>query len=85
MSERKIIPLPRYWKKTIARITGMVFCDRDCGCGENNELWWFPPMSRDGVPDWVPSWMNGCDSDEIWQWLVQNDRHVVKSKEPSHA
>lgn len=27
--------LPRYWKKVIARITGLRFCDRNCDCGAN--------------------------------------------------
>jgi hypothetical protein len=82
--------LPRYWKKTIACITGLVFCDRDCGCGENNRLWWLPcttgetrkedaaPFRGDRVndhePAWVPGWMNGGDTHEIWKWLVKNKR-----------
>jgi hypothetical protein len=68
------ILLPRYWKRDIRRITGLIFCDRDCGCGEANGLWWFPTPSGRGVPEWVPGWMNGVDSYEIWRWLVENDR-----------
>lgn len=36
---------PRYWKVTIARLTGLNFCDRNCGCGENSQLWYFPTPS----------------------------------------
>lgn len=68
-------PLPRYWKRTIAGITGLQFCDRDCGCGENNQLWWFPPGTGwRGLPEWVPGWMNGGDTNEIWDWLVENKK-----------
>jgi hypothetical protein len=66
--------LPRYWKVTIGRLTGLNFCDRSCGCGENNGLWWFPTPGGGGVPDWVPGWMNGGDTHEIWRWLVANGR-----------
>lgn len=75
----KTKPLPRYWKKTIARLTGLHFCDRDCGCGDNNQLWWFPPgvMYR-SVPKWVPGWMNGADTHEIWRWLVENKKTAAE-------
>jgi hypothetical protein len=77
---RAEIQLPRYWKREIAAITGLNFCDRDCSCGENNQLWWFPTPSGRGVPEWVPDWMNGVDSYEIWQWLVENDRVPPKRR-----
>lgn len=72
--------LPRYWKRTIRRITRLNFCDRDCGCGENSQLWYFPTPNSDGVPDWVPGWMNGVDSHEIWRWLVENGKEAKESK-----
>lgn len=59
---------------TIARLTSLNFCDRSCGCGENNQLWWFPTPDRTSVPIWVPVWMNGADTDEIWNWLVENGK-----------
>ena len=72
------IKLPRYWKKTIRELTGLQFCDKNCDCGEdkNNQLWWFPPGQYAGryLPEWVPSWMNGADSYDIWRWLVENGR-----------
>ncbi len=66
--------LPRYWKTTIHRLTGLNFCDRNCGCGENNELWWFPGGGSSTVAEWIPGWMNGCDTEEIWRWLVENGK-----------
>lgn len=72
-----MIPLPRYWKTRINRITGLKFCDRDCGCGENNQLWWFPVQQGYSPPAWVPGWMNGADSFEIWRWLVKNQKTKV--------
>jgi hypothetical protein len=70
-----IKPLPRNWRMKISRITGLNFCDRNCDCGENSELWFYPPglESRD-MEDWVPCWMNGADTNDIWNWLVENGR-----------
>jgi hypothetical protein len=80
--KRKHKPLLRYWKVAISRLTGLNYCDRECGCGDNNQLWWFPcdPGSRHGVPQWVPGWMNGADTDSIWSWLVENDRDVPSTE-----
>ena len=64
-------PLPRYWKVAIRSLTGLNYCDHSCGCGENNELWWFPVTTHDHEPSWVPGWMNGADTFEIWRWLVE--------------
>jgi hypothetical protein len=74
MAGRNLLTLPRNFKSQISNLTGLHFCDRNCGCGENNQLWWFPTPSHAGVPDWVPGWMNGTDSHEIWRWLVQNGK-----------
>jgi hypothetical protein len=63
----------------IAELTGMTFCDEDCGCGENSQLW-FTPTPCGWVPDWLPGWMNGCDTDEIWNWLVENGRTKAESE-----
>ena len=65
------IMLPRNWKSLIRRVTGMHYCDRNCGCGENNRLWWFP-VGGGAVPSWMPDWMNGGDTHEIWKWLVKH-------------
>ncbi len=62
--------LPRYWKKTISKLTGLVYCDRCCKCGENNQLWW----SQHGTYQWVPGWMNGADTHSIWRWLYNNEQ-----------
>lgn len=78
-------PLPRYWKAVIRRLTGMNFCDRNCGCGENSRLWWFPVgccTCRYAVPKWLPCWMNGATTEDVWQWLV---KHKKTGKEASHA
>ena len=68
--------LPKNSKKRIHEITHLNFCDEDCDCGENNQLWWVPVTAseRRCMPEWVPGWMNGVDTDEIWQWLVQNGK-----------
>ncbi len=69
--------LPRYWKREIAALTGLRFCDRLCDCGANNQLWWFPAgpeTCRKWCPSWVPSWMNGACTQEIWRWLVENGK-----------
>jgi hypothetical protein len=71
-----MITLPYNWKSKIHAITQLHFCDHQCPCGENNQLWWFPPSPLN-CPDWLPSWMNGADSFEIWQWLVQNGKVFV--------
>jgi len=65
--------LPHFWKRDIAAITGLNFCDRSCPCGEANELWWTSTPGSTS-PDWLPGWMNGVDSYEIWQWLIENGR-----------
>jgi hypothetical protein len=64
----------------IARVTGMNFCGRDCGCGENSQLWFFP-AGADGVRRWVPSWMNGVETAVVWEWLVENGKVRRKAKE----
>ncbi len=67
--------LPRYWKVVIHDLTGLRYCDRDCDCGENNELWWWPDPGDGGrVPDWLPGWTNGSDTFSIWDWLVENGK-----------
>jgi hypothetical protein len=66
--------LPRYWKCSISAITGLNYCDEYCGCGENAQLWYFPTPGGGSAEDWVPGWMNGVDSYEIWAWLVENGR-----------
>jgi hypothetical protein len=66
-------PRPPTREVQIATLTGLRFCDRECGCGENSQLWWFPASPsacRSQCPSWVPGWMNGADTDEIWRWLV---------------
>jgi hypothetical protein len=70
------VKLPRYWKRTIAALTGLQFCDRSCGCGENNGLWWFPVEAdaRRAMPAWVPGWMNGGPTEEVWAWLVREGK-----------
>src|SRR4051812_21425909 len=67
---RKVADLPRRWKHRIHELTGLNFCDRTCGCGENNRLWWFPVTAAGlrQMPDWVPGWMNGGETFEIWKW-----------------
>ena len=58
--------------KTIADLTGLNFCDENCCCGENSQLWFFPAgggPGQDEVPEWVPGWMHGSDTDEIWEWI----------------
>lgn len=67
------VSLPRYWKREIAAITGLNYCDRDCGCGENNQLWW-SSVPGSTSPDWVPGWMNGADGHTIWRWLVKHGK-----------
>jgi hypothetical protein len=68
--------LPRYWKVKIHEITGLNFCDRYCGCGENNQLWWFPVGTGSFcfTPEWLPAWMNGSSTESIWEWLVKNGK-----------
>lgn len=68
--------LPNNWKERIHEVTHLNFCDEACNCGENNQLWWFPVTAseRRAMPRWVPSWMNGGDTHEIWRWLDQNNK-----------
>jgi hypothetical protein len=58
-------------KELIHRITGLNFCGKKCGCGERNRLWWFP-VCGDDPPEWVPGWMNGVSTEEVWKWLKGN-------------
>lgn len=58
-------------EQLIHRATNLNLCDADCGCGENNGLWWYP-VCGDDPPAWVPDWMNGADTHEVWQWLAKN-------------
>jgi hypothetical protein len=71
-AKRKPPPLLRYWKVAIRRITGLHYCDRDCGCGEANGLWWWPTPRFEGRPPWLPGWTNGADTASIWRWLAEN-------------
>lgn len=64
-------------RNLIARVTGLRYCGADCGCGEHNRLWWFP-IPPDGVKLWVPGWMNGGDTSEIWDWLVEHGKVRLK-------
>lgn len=73
------VDLPRCWKHRINRITGLVFCDKKCGCGESNELWWFPSCGNE-PRKWIPSWMNGADSHDVWRWLVENGKVGLRKK-----
>lgn len=66
-------PLPRYWKITIRRITGLQFCDRECDCGETPSYLWYK-QTPSGSKEWLPGWMNGVTTEDVWKWLVENGR-----------
>lgn len=83
MSNQNEVPLPRYWKKRIHEITGLNYCDRDCDCGENNQLWWVP-VCGDPLPEWVQEF-NGCDTFEIWNEIVAQGRHRDRKPELTDA
>lgn len=68
----------------IARVTGMNFCDRYCDCGQNNRLWWFP-VGGGHVRSWVPGWMNGGTTEEIWEWLVEHGKVRRRAEPPNPA
>lgn len=60
-------------RKTITKIedvTGLRYCDRNCPCGDNNHLMWWPANGPDR-PEWLPGWMNGVDSSDVYNWLMQ--------------
>ena len=56
-------------KQIIAEKLKLSFCDRDCGCGENNQLWWYEVGRTD--LDKIPDWMNGVTTEEVWEWLIE--------------
>lgn len=62
----------------IAELTGLNFCDEDCDCGENNQLWWFPTGGAGKAEPIAEGWMNGATSEDIWEWLKKNGH--VKAK-----
>ena len=73
-------------RQLIAHITGLNFCGRDCGCGANSQLWFFPVGGGYPKP-WVPVWMNGAATEEIWEWLVESGKvrrrvSVTESRKP---
>ena len=73
-------------RRLIARVTGLHFCGRRCGCGANNRLWWYPLGGGHEKP-WVPGWMNGAATEEIWEWLIEHGKvrrrvSVTESRKP---
>jgi hypothetical protein len=67
--------MPKNVEDIIYDLTGLNFCGEDCGCGENSQLWYFPPgQMSERIAAWVPRSFNGVDTQEIWQWLVENKR-----------
>lgn len=63
-------------RRLIEKVTGLCFCDRECGCGENNQLWWFPPplWSACMFPAWLPGRMNEAEIRSVWRWLVEHGK-----------
>ena len=54
-----------------ANLTGLVFCGRNCPCGEANGLWWVD--SPDGWKNKaIAGWMNGADSATLWRHMIEN-------------
>lgn len=74
MPKAKKKPLPRYWKTTISRITGLRYCDRHCDCGENAQLWYTPVPGDGEAEPLLPGWMNGVGTNDVWDWLVETGR-----------
>jgi len=68
-------------RQLIARVTGLNFCGCDCGCGQNNRLWWFPVGGGRENP-WVPGWMNGAPTEESWEWLLDHEKGRRKAANP---
>ena len=62
-------PVPRNWRRLIAEKFGLSYCDKTCPCGKNSQLWW---RDNGRTPDTTPDWMNGADTDAIWEYMVKN-------------
>jgi hypothetical protein len=58
--------------REIEEKTGLVFCDENCPCGNNDRL--FKIVPGNDVPDWVPGWMNCADPGSVEKWLVDNGK-----------
>jgi hypothetical protein len=51
-----------------------------CGCGENSRLWYTPSGTlpgQDGLPEWIPDWMNAVPTEKVWRWLVENGKSEI--------
>lgn len=62
MSERDLI-------RRLCDVTGMNYCNKDCDCGDNAELMFWPVGGE--VPEWLPDWTNGTGYMEVYNWLLE--------------
>jgi hypothetical protein len=58
--------------KEIEELTGLVFCDENCPCGNNDQL--FKTVPGNDVPDWLPDWMNCAEPESVGKWLIDNGK-----------
>jgi hypothetical protein len=62
-------------KLEIAKITGLVYCGRDCGCGENSRLWYTQTPS--GTPEeWLCA--NGWTTQDVVREIRRRTRHETR-------
>jgi hypothetical protein len=55
----------------LARALQMNYCHPDyCGCGECSRLL-FTPVAETDDPPWLPWWANGCDPEELYEWVQE--------------
>ncbi|MGG6267095.1 hypothetical protein ACQ4M3_13090 [Leptolyngbya sp. AN03gr2] len=54
----------------ICSVTGLVFCDENCGCGENSHLFFTPVCEK--LQSFVPD-LNGIDYSEVAEWFLKNE------------
>jgi hypothetical protein len=67
--------------KEIEDLTGLVLCDENCPCGQNDQL--FKTVPGNDVPDWLPDWMNCADPESVEKWLVDNGKLTSPTLEVS--
>lgn len=62
--------------RAICELTGLEYCDSDCGChdgDEDPEQFVFPCGGGREAEEWVPDWMNCAPLDEVDAWLVAHE------------
>ena len=61
--------------RALEAFTGLVYCDEDCFCGQNDRT--LKVISGHDMPAWVPAWMNDIEPAAVERWLLSDESYAT--------